>query len=142
MSRKKKNQPDWTPPPSYRWDSVEAKAIRMLHVVADRASAFFAVWRSKEDGSVTFSKEITPQLIKFAEVNEDKSSWVTLTHRQAGAWEEFFDTVFPKTVLRQHFREGSKAPWLFPPSLEGKLYPDGPGPTAKDYEALSSEGQR
>lgn len=142
MSKKRKaDRDEWKPPPSFAWNSAEAKAIKSLHEVVDRTSAFFAVWRSKEDGSVSFSREMTPQLLKFAEVG-DHSTWATLTYQQAVAWEEFFDTVFPKAVLRKHMREGSKAPWLWPPSLEGKLYPDGPGPTAKDLDALASEGKK
>lgn len=143
MSRKKKPETEWKPRPSYAWNSPEARAIKMLHEVVDRTSAFFAIWRSKEDGSVTFSKDVTPQIMRFAdETISDRSTWVTLTYQQGWAWEEFFDTIFPKAAFRQHMREGSKAPWPWPPSIEGKTYPDGPGPTAKDCEQLSSEGQR
>lgn len=144
MSKKPaKKQADWKPRAVYAWNSQEAKAIKMLHIVSGRISAFFAVWRNKIDGSVTFSREMTPQILRFADVeNMDQSTWVTLTHQQACAWEEFFDTVFPKGIIRFHMREGSKAPWLWPPAIDGKPYPDGPGPTAKDLDALANEGQK
>lgn len=143
MSRKQaKKQAEWKPRKAYAWDSTEAKAIKMLHDIVGRTNVFFAVWRRKEDGSVTFAKDITPQLIRFAEV-ADPSTWVTLNYRQAAAWEEFFDDIFSKEAIRQHMRDGSKAPWFYPPSLEGTLYRDADGippPNNEDLDALASEG--
>jgi hypothetical protein len=145
MSRKQtKKQAEWKPRTTYAWDSPEAKAIKALHDIVGRTKAFYAIWRRKEDGSVSFSKEMTPQLVKFAEVGE-RSVWVTLTYQQACSWEEFLDDIFTKEAIRQHMREGSMAPWLWPPSIEGKIYTEADGVpplTNDDIDALASEGKR
>lgn len=143
MKKRAKKRPV-APPPVYARDSAEAKAVKVLHEIVGRASAFFSIWRRREDGSVTFHHEMTAQLLALAQAGEP-STWVTLTYRQAGSWEEFFDTMFHKEVIRQHMREGSRAPWPWPPSVEGKIYSDADGVppmTQDDREALANEGQR
>lgn len=144
MSRKKRADPEWQPPPSYAWDSDEAKAIKVLHRVVDRMSAFFAIWRRKSDGAVSFRKEMTEQLKAFAKAG-DESTWVTLNYQQATSWEELLGKVFEPGMIRKHLVEGSRAPWPWPPSLEGKIYPDPNGVPPlgdADRNALASEGQR
>lgn len=145
MSKKQaKKRDDWKPRTAYAWGSPEAMAIKALHDLVGRTNAFYAIWRRKEDGAVTFYSEMTPQLIRFAEIGEP-STWAALTYQQACAWEEFFDGIFPKEAVRYHMREGSKAPWPWPPSIEGKLYPDANGVpplSNEDLDAIASEGQR
>lgn len=129
--------------PVYAKDSPEAKAVKVLHDMVGRTSAFFQIFR-RSDGSVTYTKLMTEQLTALAQAPE-QSSWVTLTHQQAGAWEGLLGKVFDHGLVRFRLREGSKAPWPWPPSVDGKLYTqsDGVPPlNNEDLEALSSEGQR
>jgi len=129
--------------PVFARDSAEAKAVRVLHDLVGRTSAFFQIFR-RGDGTVTFTKEITEQLSAMAKA-PPASEWVTLTHRHAGAWEELLSKVFDRGLVRQRLHEGSKAPWPWPPSIDGKLYLDADGippPTDADLDALASEGQR
>lgn len=140
MSRKKP-KPDWQPRPYYAWNSVEAKAIKVLHQIVGREQAFFAIWRRKEDGAVSFSREMTDQLRAFAQAG-DRESWVTLSFANATSWEETLRKFFDDGVMRQYMREGSRAPWPWPPSLEGKIYPDAngvPPPNEDDLNALAGE---
>lgn len=144
MSRKKKVDPDWKPRPHYAWNSVEARAIKVLHQIVGRESAFYAVWRRKSDGAVSFGKDITEQLRAFAQA-PDASEWVELTYRHAASWEETLSKYFDDGIQRRKLRQGSRAPWPWPPSLEGKLHPDPNGiPPIRDEDrkALSNEGQR
>lgn len=111
--------------PSFPPGSIEAKAVRVLHDVVGRTSAFFKISR-RGDGSVTFSKEMTPQLAALGGPEcPPRDQWVTLNRQQAGAWEGMMQHFFEQGVLRQKLREGSFAPWPWPPSVEGKLYPAG-----------------
>lgn len=102
--------------------SVEANAVRVLHEIAGRSEAFLKIWR-RPDGTVAFPKPLTPQLIALAQAPAS-SQWVELSHQQAGAWEAMLRSVFDHAVMRHHFHEGSRAPWAWPPSVEGKLYID------------------
>lgn len=143
MGRKKPN-PDWQPRPTFPWDSTEAKAIKVLHQIVGRLSAFYAIWRRREDGAVSFRMDMTEQLRAFA-LAGDPTTWVTLTYRQACSWEELMGKLFEDDVVRQRLVEGSRAPWPWPPSIEGKIYPDPvgvPPMTEADHEALAKEGQR
>lgn len=107
-------------------DSPGAKAIKALHEIAGRIDAFFKIWR-RPDGTVSFPLELTPRLLAFANV-PDRTSWVALTHQQAGAWEALLRTVYPDArILRTHMREGSMAPWPWPPRVDGTLSPESEG---------------
>lgn len=123
----------------HRIDSIEAKAIKMLHDIAGRTTAFFSICR-RPDG-IRFSKEVTPQLAALARAPA-QSAWIVLSHQQAGAWEAMLGTFFGEGVIRNRLREGSRAPWPFPPSVDGKtIYTTATGPpdtlmTADDCENL------
>lgn len=119
--------------PVYAKDSAEAKAVKVLHDIVGRTSAFFTIFR-RSDGSVTYTKLITPQLAMMSAAPRAEA-WVILTRQQAAAWEELLRTVFEPGLLRTVLREGSSAPWPWPPSVEGKLYPSGTGPP----ETLATE---
>jgi hypothetical protein len=128
---------------SYPPNSAEAKAILMLHDIVGRREAFFKIWR-RPDGSVSYPKPITARLAALSQAPEP-SAWPTLNHGQAGAWENLLRSVFDDGLARQRLREGSRAPWPWPPSVEGKLYTDAAGVpplSNEDLDALSSEGQR
>lgn len=122
-------------------DSPEAKAVRVLHEIVGRTSAFFKIFR-RADGSVSFSKPMTPQLTALSQAPE-QSAWPTLDRQQAGAWEGLLRTIFDDEIVRRRLREGSHAPWPWPPRKDGTLSPTGPpGPTDEDFAALANEGQR
>lgn len=105
-------------------DSPEAKAIEVLHDLVGRQQAFRMIWR-RPDGAASFSKSMTPQLLALASV-VDRSTWATLTHQQAGAWETFAGKFFDVGMVRQHFREGSRAPHQWPPKVDGTWSATGP----------------
>lgn len=123
--------------PVYARDSAEAKAIRCFHEIVGRTSAFVTIFR-RGDGSVTFLKRLTPQLVAFAQMPV-REQWRKLNYRQAASWEELLQQIFDQGVIRTRFSEGSLAPWPWPPSTDGVIYEwDGPAPT----EALANEGQK
>jgi hypothetical protein len=122
-------------PAVFAGDSAEAKAIKGLHDIVGRSEAFWKIWR-RADGSVTFSKPMTPQLVALAQVPQS-ADWVKLTRQQAGAWEHMLRQFFDDALSRTRMREGSSAPWPWPPSGEGKLYTSATGPP----ETLMGEGE-
>jgi hypothetical protein len=135
MSKKRNKKQEMAPPqPVYMRDSAEAKAIRVLHEVVGRTSAFFTIFRQR-DGSVTFTHPMTLQLTKFSEA-PPPADWAVLTYQQAAAWEEFLRKIFGPGSVRRHLKEGDRAPWTFPPSMEGKLYPSGTLMTEDDYQNI------
>lgn len=121
--------------------SPEAKAVRVLHDIVGRSEAFFKIFRGR-DGSVTFHTPITPQLAALAQAG-DPSSWPILDRQQAAAWEQLLRPVFDDRIVRLRLREGSRAPWYWPPRKDGTLSPTGPpGATDEDLQTLANEGQR
>lgn len=143
MTKKSKPKPAIEPGlPVYPHDSDEAKAIRVLHDIVGRTQAFFIIFRRSE--GVTFIKPMTVQLTAMSQASL-ASEWVTLNRQQAGAWEGLFRAVFDGGQVRQHFHEGSRAPWYWPPSVEGKIYTDVAAPSlmsAEDVEFAQGEGMR
>jgi hypothetical protein len=113
--------------------TVEAKAIERLFEVAGRSSAFETIYRLR-DGSVSFSKPVTPQLAAFANV-PPQADWVALDRNGAGAWEALMRELFEDGVMRTRFREGTRAPWTYPPSSTGKIYTA----TAPPQSAMSEQ---
>lgn len=105
-------------------DSVEADAIRALYAVA-RAHPF------EHRNRVSYRGEVTTQLLKFAEAGPQSGwPWIELG-RAIASWSEFLDqhvhVARPPLVIKRLVdgdeRRGIFAPWMFPPSVEGKLYP-------------------
>lgn len=128
--------------PVYARDSDEARAVRVLHDLVGRTSAFFTIFR-KGDGSVTYTKRITPQLAALGQ-SPSANAWRPLNRQQASAWEELLRQIFDPGLMRTYLTEGSSAPFPWPPSLDGKVYEwDGPAPTMTeaDHEALANEGR-
>lgn len=131
-------------PQTFAPDSAEAKAVLVLHEIVGRTSAFFKIWR-RPDGSVSYPKPITPRLAALAQAPDRESAWVELTHEQAGAWESLLRGVFDEGLARNRLREGSRAPWPWPPSVDGKIYTKAdsvPPINNEDLDALASEGQK
>ena len=113
------------PPSGYPRDSVEAKALAVLHDIVGTGDFFRKVHR-RRDGTVSYPKPITPQLAALA-LAGPQADWVALTRPQAAAWE----TLFRETVtvqVRKRLKEDDRAPWPWPPSVDGKIYTSATGP--------------
>ncbi|WP_305320024.1 hypothetical protein [Bradyrhizobium sp.] len=134
-------KPDNAGPLSHASGSAEAKAVKVLHDIAGRAEAFAKIWR-RSDGSVNFNKPMSAQLTALSQAPEP-SAWVELSRNQAGAWEGLLRSFFDPGVMRQHMREGARAPWLWPPRKDGTLSDVAPPGTLSDddIEAFADEGQ-
>jgi hypothetical protein len=105
-------------PTSHPRTSVEARALGTLYKIAG-ASAFFYSVLARGD-SVSYAKAITPKLLGLAKARPE-SEWVQLTHRQAGAWEALLrEYVFPPIATRKRLVAGDRAPWEFPPLVNGE----------------------
>lgn len=108
-------------------DSIEARAIAMLHDLVGRNEAFRTIVCGR-DRMVHWSKPVTAQLRPFAQFGPWQQ--VKLDRNGAGAWERLMNEVFVAGVVRKHFREGSTAPWPFPRSTTGKIYTSSGPPQA------------
>lgn len=119
-------------PTAYPRDSAEAKALNVLHEIAGCAEGFRRIYRTS-DGSVSYRKPMTAQLVALAQA-PPREEWDELNRQQAGAWEAVLrETV--RIAVRKHLKEGDRAPWPWPPSVEGKIYTSATGPP----EVLMSE---
>jgi hypothetical protein len=111
--------------------SLEAKAIAVLHDIAGRREAFWKIYR-QADGSVRFSKPMTPQLLALGDPRvPPPDQWVSLDRNGGGSWEGLLAQFFGADVTqirRNRMREGSRAPWPFAPSATGKIYDSKTGP--------------
>jgi hypothetical protein len=113
------------PPSGYPRDSVEAKALAVLHDIVGTGDFFRKVHR-RSDGTISYPKPVTPQLAALA-LAGPQPEWTPLTRPQAAAWE----TLFRETVtvqVRKRLKEGDRAPWPWPPSVDGKIYTTATGP--------------
>jgi len=106
----------------YPPESVEAKAIRVLHDLVGRGAAFWKIYRNR-DGSVSAGRfAMTPQLRKLGEA-PPVEQWVTLSAPgEAASWERMLGQFFDPGMHRQRLREGCRAPWNWAPSAKGTLY--------------------
>lgn len=118
-------------------NTPEAKAVMVLHEIAGKSDA---MWRIYIRGEVIhYPKPMTPRLAALAHA-PDKDDWVSLNRQQAGAWEALLrDTVAVSN--RNPLREGARAPWLWPPKVDGAIYTAETGPpeslmTEEDQEHL------
>jgi DNA-binding transcriptional ArsR family regulator len=125
-------------------DTVEAKALAVLHEIAGAGDGFRKIYRSP-DGSISYRLPMTPQLMALAQA-APQTEWVALNRNQAGAWEGLLrDAV--TIVIRKHLKEGERAPWPWPPSAEGKVYSSATGPpdtlmSEQDEADFANEGTR
>ena len=103
-------------------DSVETKAVRTAFEVAGCTDAFHRFMLRGD--KLYYRGEITPKLLKLADAPK-REEWVTLDRQQAAAWDHLLgETVAVPT--RSRLREGSLAPWPWPPRKDGTLSPTGP----------------
>ena len=126
---------------AYARDSVEAKALAVLHDIAGIGEAFRKIYR-RSDGTVSYRLPITPRIAALA-ASPAISDWPALTHNQAAAWEGVLREAVTIQV-RKHLKDGDHAPWPWPPRKDGTLSPDTPSPTMTpdDVEAFAKEGTR
>lgn len=110
---------------SYRVDSPEGLAIIAAYEIGgcQQALRSFMI----RNGVINYLKPITPRLRKLADAPRDRDAWVVLSYEQAGSWEGFLREVVT-VQTRNRLREGSRAPWSWPPGSDGKLYPSAAGP--------------
>lgn len=127
----------------YARGSPEASALVNLHDALGVGSGFRSIF-AKDSAPVSYRKPMTDQIRAFAEM-PPRDAWVKLDHKGAGAWTRFAPEVsmIPRT---RTFRDGDMAPWIFPPSVTGKIY-TATGPpagelTEDDLDAFASESQR
>lgn len=112
---------------SYPIGSPEGRAILALYDTAGlRELAFITVIRK---GVAYWFKPIGPRLRKLGEA-PDRDSWPVLNRQQAAAWEGLLREVL-NVPTRRPLREGDRAPWEWPPKVNGELCAVGTGPPAQ-----------
>jgi hypothetical protein len=80
------------------------------------------------DGAIRCLCPMTDRLRAVAQAPKPEH-WVTLNRQQAAAWEAMLrDCILVEA--RTRLGEGSRAPWPWPPSVDGKLYTESTGPPA------------
>jgi len=102
--------------------SVEGRAVAVLYDVAGLGSYLRGVMI--RSGVVYYYRPVPPRLAALAQAPRP-DDWVTLDRQQAAAWEGILREAVPVDT-RKHLKEGDRAPWPWPPSVEGKIYPTGP----------------
>jgi hypothetical protein len=109
---------------SFPLGSDEGKAIVTLYEMAGlRDLLDRAMIRS---GVVNYLLPMTPRLKAMAQA-PGRAEWEPLTRQQAGAWEGFLrDAV--TVPSRKRLREGDRAPWGWPPTVDGQVYAKGSDP--------------
>ena len=122
---------------TYERHSLEAKAIIALYAVARTEPR-------ENRGRIVYRGEITPQLLRFADVLDNpRTEWIEES-RQIASWSEFLakhvhsnrPVLTDTRTIDGEKRTGIYAPWPWPPSTEGKIYTTGPPETLmseKDY---------
>jgi hypothetical protein len=99
-------------------DSVAAKAVIAVYKLAGKEEFLRKVMQSR-NGEVYYRGVVTPQLLALAQ-SASPSDWITVDRRQAGAWNEIID-AFVTVETRVRLKEGSRAPWPWPPRHDGAL---------------------
>jgi hypothetical protein len=124
------DKPDGKDPPKpvasgYDVRSPEGKCIIALYDLAGLGQYVRTIMI--RDGRVNYQRIISPPVLALADAPPSKD-WIALTHQQAGAWEQLLSESVTVQV-RTRLREGSKAPWPWPPRKDGTLSSTGPPET-------------
>jgi predicted transcriptional regulator len=106
----------------YPRGSMEAKAVAVLHEIAGARDYFHKVVQRGD--SVYYRLPVSPRLTALAQAPA-VADWITLERNQAAAWETFVSEHL-NLQTRQRLREGSRAPWPWPPRKDGTLTATGP----------------
>lgn len=101
----------------YPTASTEGRAVAVLYDIVG-AGDFFRSTMRKAD-RVFYRLPVTPRLAALAQ-SPPVAEWATLARNQAAAWETFVGEHLTLQV-RQRLREGSRAPWPWPPRKDGTL---------------------
>lgn len=106
--------------------SPEAKAVMVAYALVGKLSYFHAAVKSAQ-GGIWYRGPVDERLRALAAAPV-RDEWVELDYRQAKSWDEAIDP-YVALQTRNHLRQGSLAPWPWPPSTEGKIYTqDSTGP--------------
>lgn len=103
---------------AYPLGSPEAKAIAATYDLADLGGYVRDIMI--RNGAVNYRLPITPRLLAMAGCCA-REDWKILTLQQAAAWNGMLGDAVP-IQTRKRLKEGDRAPWPWPPSVEGKLY--------------------
>jgi hypothetical protein len=102
--------------------SLDGKSLVVLHEIAGLDQYLRTIM--VRSGIVNYLRPVTPQLLALAQ-SGPKDDWPALTRQQAAAWEGFLrETV--TVQVRNRLKEGSHAPWPWPPRKDGSLSSTGP----------------
>jgi len=124
--------------------SVEMKAIAAAYEIAGVGGYFRSVMK-RPGVPLFYAHVVDARLLALANM-PGADDWPVVDHRQAAAWEEFL-RAYVTVQSRRRFVEGLRAPWAWPPSIEGKIYditgsPSVPELSDDDADALAKEGVR
>jgi hypothetical protein len=114
-------------------ESREGRAIAALYEIAGKGD--FLRQFMLRNHAINYSLPITPRLLALADA-PPRTDWAELGRQQAGAWEGLLSEAVHVQV-RNHLREGSRAPWPWPPRKDGTLSQAGPSDelmTDQDFE--------
>jgi len=106
----------------YPTASPEGRAVSVLYDIVGAGDFFRSVVRKGD--RVYYQLPMTPRLAALAQAPA-VAEWATLARNQAAAWESFLSEHLTLQV-RQRLREGSRAPWPWPPRKDGTLSTTGP----------------
>jgi hypothetical protein len=121
-------------PGGYPRDSLEAKALAVLHDIAG-ISDFYRRIMLRGD-QVYYRLPVTPRLVALAKA-PPRDDWPELTHQQAGAWEALLREAVTVEV-RKKLIAGARAPWSWPPRVDGTLSSTGPPSSEVTEEDLAN----
>jgi len=110
---------------AYPRDSVEGKALLILHDIGAVGEFFRQINRRNEAGYY-YRGTMDDRLRALAQAPKP-DAWVQLNRQQAAAWETFLRERITANRQRK-MSEHSRAPWPWPPSVDGKLYTSATGP--------------
>lgn len=119
---------------TYARESREGVAISVLYEIAGKGD--FLRQFMLRNNAINYPLPITPRLLALADA-PPRSQWVTLDRQQAGAWDGLLSEAVHVQV-RSHLREGSCAPWPWPPRKGGTLSPTGPPETLMSDDDLEN----
>lgn len=121
----------------YARDSAEARAVLAIHEVAGVAAH---VRHTMLRGDVLYYYRAIPPRLLALSAAPPRDQWITLDRQQAGAWEAMIaDHVSANRPVGARLREGSQAPWAWPPRKDGSLSTAPPPDqlmTDQDFEDL------
>ena len=105
--------------------SDAAKAIAVAYAIGGKSDFFRSVMQ-RPGVKLYYPHNVDARLLALAAA-PGMDAWPIVDYRQAAAWEEFL-RAYVTVQTRNRFTEGARAPWPWPPSVDGRLYVDGADP--------------